>query len=1551
MALEPGGYADKLGNRYEGRWVVKQLLRLLNEQLRSVTIEAVGDDEAGVDLWVNDKTGKRLAQQCKLRNGSRNQWTLADLNRVGVLSYMKYQLDRELDMEFHLVTAIPSTLLHDICNSARKSSGDSESFYQDQMAGISQDRKKAFASFCRYLSLDSNELADRAYAYGYLSRIFIENWHDTLSSQNDLRSEAQWLVNGDPDSVLANLADYAENNLRKAIAAEELWRFLAERGFSPRALTNDCRVLPAIRLLREQFEDSISNLLIAGEAIGREETTQTLNALEENGIVILHGRPGHGKSGVLYEITQHFKSRDHAYLALRLDRQEPRHTVLQFGHDIGLPESPVRCLEAISNGRACTLILDQLDAIRWTSGHSKNALEVCKSLVKEVVRLRGLGQPISIILACRTYDLENDPDINAWLNSLDRPEKRFAKIEVGPLSDEVVTSIIKKEGFPPVSIGQLSILKSPQRMAMWLQLVSGGHEIEFLNRVQLMRKYWDIKMQELSGTGVSSDAVALEVSRIIQYMEDKGRISVPYSYHNNTQVIKGLCASGLMQVASNQITFSHQSYLDFQIAINLVREIHSDSKDICGWLGEKSSQSLFRREQLRQVLGLLSEEDPAEFFIEIERILGSKNIRFNLKHLTLEVIGQIEFPDNALLQKMLSLSDTECWEEHVFRTVFLGHSAYVGWLVEFGVIKSWLAIEEKKGRALWLLGSVSGKISDQVSELLLPYIDESAWQVPILECLNWDVDADSEAMFQMRIHLAKVGVSRDFVAWKKVSSERAIRLIEGVLLSHEPGDFTYDNCCYDSNNRSRLENWSGEDLKVLSVAARERPEDVWNRILPQLIRLAPKENGGLDTDDLWLDFDNKRLRSGREWLPNGVVTLCVEAGKELVKNNGVAFWSATEIVRQEESKVVKYLLVALYSQLGFAFADDVLGWLISYVPSFSVGSGSLESKWMPVARLIEAMSPDCSVEVFEKLEQKIIYFKEDKLLANAKRWVSTWREGYFGEYWGHAQYFLLPHLCKKRRGRSTDELIEVLGRKFGGYDEDYFLTGRQSRTRIVSSVIPRNRVKKVSDHAWLNIIGNKNIPEEGGFNWRKREDGLAKESSVAFFARDLEYVARRSPSRFARLALTFSDSTHFKYKSAILDALQETAPKDLSDDEVVGWAPADHELVLAVLEKFKCEDEGDFPSRFCRFMSRRAEEKWPEQVVSKLVGYATSHPHPEPKALAIGNFGGGFDSDSSTVQDLEGNAINCVRGKAAGAIAQLLGCHEALLGQVKAAVECLVEDEHPAVRIASLEILLPLMNLDRDYAVSLFVRAVSGDLRVAASRSATLLFNVCMKSHFDQLYPVVVNMLNSSQEEIVECGAQEVAARWLFHDFFLVEVESCIVGNESQRKGVARVAVGSIGDASYFEKCKKLINRLREDDSKDVRQKLASVFVKPELLSSPEGIEFLIDFIDCPAFDGDPTLLLGRLENYSGDLLPFASLLLAIGDRFTQSNLASESKGIDITPDMHGYMPLMIRLYEQAKDIRDFDIELRCLDIWDGMFEKRVESVYEPSRVIDALYK
>jgi hypothetical protein len=121
MGFEPGGYADKLGNRYESRWVAKQLLRLLNEEIQSVTIEAIGDDEKGVDLWIGQNNGLRQAQQCKARNRSEESWSINDLKSRNIFNHAKFQLDNNANSTFAFVSAVAAQTFHDLCDSARNS--------------------------------------------------------------------------------------------------------------------------------------------------------------------------------------------------------------------------------------------------------------------------------------------------------------------------------------------------------------------------------------------------------------------------------------------------------------------------------------------------------------------------------------------------------------------------------------------------------------------------------------------------------------------------------------------------------------------------------------------------------------------------------------------------------------------------------------------------------------------------------------------------------------------------------------------------------------------------------------------------------------------------------------------------------------------------------------------------------------------------------------------------------------------------------------------------------------------------------------------------------------------------------------------------------------------------------------------------------------------------------------------------------------------------------------------------------------------------------------
>ncbi|WP_419622484.1 hypothetical protein, partial [Thiolapillus sp.] len=173
MAFEPGGMSEKLGNRYESRWVAKQLLRLLNEEIRSVTVEPIGPDEQGVDLIVVDKTGIRLLQQCKARC-DHNSWSVAALRNKGILGHLKAHLSKHLHDEFALVSAIPARTFADICESARNSNDNPKDFWRYQVEAIGEERRKTFSAFCKALELDPQKDDDLATAFDYLKRTHIE---------------------------------------------------------------------------------------------------------------------------------------------------------------------------------------------------------------------------------------------------------------------------------------------------------------------------------------------------------------------------------------------------------------------------------------------------------------------------------------------------------------------------------------------------------------------------------------------------------------------------------------------------------------------------------------------------------------------------------------------------------------------------------------------------------------------------------------------------------------------------------------------------------------------------------------------------------------------------------------------------------------------------------------------------------------------------------------------------------------------------------------------------------------------------------------------------------------------------------------------------------------------------------------------------------------------------------------------------------------------------------------------------------------------------------
>jgi hypothetical protein len=170
MSSSTGGRADKRGNRYEGLWVAYNLIRLLAEEVGAIQLEALGDDERGVDLWVTQKDGNRDAHQCKRKNRVVGRWGVGELARQGVLTSLADQLGRSPTARFTFVSSHPAAELRELCDAARSAGSDPEAYFGATLAVDAHGDN--LRKFCGAVGVNSQNADGRRQAFDLLCRTY-----------------------------------------------------------------------------------------------------------------------------------------------------------------------------------------------------------------------------------------------------------------------------------------------------------------------------------------------------------------------------------------------------------------------------------------------------------------------------------------------------------------------------------------------------------------------------------------------------------------------------------------------------------------------------------------------------------------------------------------------------------------------------------------------------------------------------------------------------------------------------------------------------------------------------------------------------------------------------------------------------------------------------------------------------------------------------------------------------------------------------------------------------------------------------------------------------------------------------------------------------------------------------------------------------------------------------------------------------------------------------------------------------------------------------------
>lgn len=696
-----GGEAAKFGARFEGHWTTRYLLEVLLGRVDAVTVEVV-DPQSDLVEFIVRRGDDEEGHQAKRQWQTRTNWTLKLLGDQGILAAAKAIVDD--GRRFHFVSTLPAEPLATLADAARRAD-DYPAF-----SALISGRKKLGDDFADL----ANQWGGPQRAWAVLHRLDVSKPDERHLHQANV-SIGQSLFEGEPEPGVAVLGDIAEDNLGVPLTADRLWRELEQRGVRPNPLRDPTTVADMVAAQTDRFlADAKSRLL--QPPIRRSETTEIVDALVGNGaLVVAAGDAGTGKSAVVATVVDDAVSMGTAVLAFRLDRFMEVRSSRQLGLALDLPTSPAVALARAAAGRPALLVIDQLDAISFASGRSPEVFGVVEELLVEATRFGS----VQVVLACRRYDIENDPRLKALVDP-ERPQAPVV-VEVKPLDRSDVEHAVGEMGLDAALLDhtQVELLRLPLNLVLLRSVAGEANALSFATTRDLLGLFWKLKRRAVRARRADVRFDRL-VEVLVDAMSSLQRLAVPPDVLEAEDLdddVDVLASEHLVISDGQRISFFHETLFDYAFARRWIARNESVVDFLLG--GE---QELFRRAQVRQVLLHLREVDPPRFVREVRELLFDDRVRFHVKESALALVRSLPDPTDAELQLMLELlAPKSPWRE---RAQFLVRTPpWFDRLDDVGLISEWLSSSESELEelAVTILGSAGDARAGRAAELLAPH--------------------------------------------------------------------------------------------------------------------------------------------------------------------------------------------------------------------------------------------------------------------------------------------------------------------------------------------------------------------------------------------------------------------------------------------------------------------------------------------------------------------------------------------------------------------------------------------------------------------------------------------------------------------------------------------------------------------------------------------------------------------------------------------------------------------------------------------------------------
>jgi len=1501
MPHENGGRADKNGNRFEVRWILHQLLEVLNEKIEYVMYEALGDDEQGVDVWLGKKDGSCECQQCKSRNGSLEYWNYGTANTKGIFTDWLFQLERNNMNTVSLVSPLSFQLIDDIISRAKTNSNPSD-FYNYQIKESGKEVIAFFESICKAWKLDPNNDKDLIKIVNYFKRILYRQSPDA-ELKNIVLDKISFLLIGNVEEIYAKFITWIidGSNYGKRVDIQELYNFLDRQEISLRNLALDKRIAPAIEEINRKYRSKF--LPLKEGLIERKEFEISRRSLNAGESIIIHGRAGRGKSGCTEDIIDYCIENKIPYIAIKLDEHVPSKTSEKWGVDLGLPASIPHCIDSISGNRKAVIILDQLDALRWTQAHSKDALSICGEIINQVGRLNSeREQKLSIVLACRTYDLENDNNIKGLLSDK-KGEMVWKRIEIDEFDDSIVKRMVGNS-FNSLTKRLKDILKVPSNLYIWQQLDEKQTYTECTTTYQLIVKWWEQLVKKGFESGIPEIDINTTKNKLVANMEQKGRLyATQYAFSENHISLSFLSSNGFLVIQGDKIFFAHQSILDSLLAQKMLIASEED-KSIEDIIRGKEEQTPSKRYQVQIWLQTLSESDTALFLSYGQRLLESENVRYLIKFVFFEVLNQIAAIDENIKKFVLKNCEGQQYSKHFVGNVFWAKPGYIRILRDRGILERWILDKDKRPTAISLLVSMGPCYETKDVEFIRRHMFSDFEDVEsFARCFLHDVSQDTDDFFELRLELYKkypqlINQPFDIEKMSPNCEVRIAHLLVFLLVEKSKGK---------EDHVHRYESRLFIDDSDICV---EHGREILNILLPYV--LEDKHNTSTAPFCGW-----SNRYGNRSTIERTCIRIIKLANINLIKEDSEAFWELYQPYMGTGNDVSNEIILDGLYNMSESYSNRIIEYLYSNFDSnlFESTSGN-GNKVLLAKRVIEKHSQYCSTNIYKIFENKIMYYISERAKERYERRINQRKQAghiVYWSFWGDLQHEILGILPQVRISENAKALLRVLKRKFNSGHSIYEYSGIHGGT--LSSPISG---KTLNDRQWLGILHNDKIEERKFYRRKKIPEGFV-ESSLEEFAASFRADVSKEPERMIRLILSSNKKVPCSYIDALFSGVAYSE----------GLRDIPRELVEKIILTYPCDNTSYRANYVCEIIEKRKDEKWSQDIIDIVKHIAINHINPKINEFNITTEG------DKEVYRLHTNAINCVRGNAASAISTLLWSDKELFVQFKAAIEKLVFDKNPAVQFASLFALWPSYNIDEAWASEKILYLYEHNYQMVVFPGTKQMLFLLYPKYRERVVNIIENCYMSEDEELVKIGGHCLSEMFILKNEFADMIENIDDMNEVQAKAILDMMVLYFNNEKYNDLVKSIMRKFINSFI-DLEMPFAKLFYDNRV-NLERDKEFMIEVLSSSVGGKILHAFVNYLEEEAKSIVDYKDVILSTSRYLIEKETDSCN---EIWGIVYEISKLIVGLYDETyNSCEQSKTAQECLDIWDLMFERDIGSI------------